>query len=852
MRPRLFGPAFKIPPAPAVFTTDFHRRLPAETNAPTALAYTVSVRSLCEFTAKRGDLDRRFTPSATALEGQQGQAAVQARRGPGYETEIVLQCQIERLLVRGRADGYDAGPNCLEEIKTIRGHPDAIPENRRHLHWAQLQTYGALLCQARNLAEVQLALVYVDTATLQETVLRQLCSAAELQAAFETRCQQFMHWAQQETAHRLARDAALLQLPFPPGEFRPGQRGLAEAVYRSAVSGRCLLAQAPTGIGKTLGTLFPLLRAMPGQGLDKIGYLTCKGTGRITALHALQALRAHTPGEHLRVLALVAKDQACEHPGKACHAQACPLAQGFYDRLPAARQDAVAIGWMDPAAQRSVALQHGICPYYLGQELLRWADVVVGDVHHVFDASGQLHGLAQALDWRLALLVDEAHNLVDRTRQMYSAALTLAQVRAAAPLAPAALRPHFSRLVQALGEAAIAQPDLYTAYSETPEALAEALQELVAALGEHLQTQPMATGPVLNFYFEAVRMQKALDRLGSHSLLDIERGGGADVADSAETADIESELTLFGAAEDLGLGNAGGVPLAANTAQASATLSVRCINPGVFLRPRFEACHSAVLFSATLAPQAYQRDLLGLPDNTAWIDVPPVFAPENLQVQIAHRVSTRYPHRLASLKAVVDLMAQQFVQHPGNYLAFFSSFSYLQQAADALALRHPQVPQWRQARAMDDAARQAFLARFVPQGQGVAFAVLGGAFAEGVDLPGSRLIGAFIATLGLPPVSPLQDQFRQRLDTLFGPGHGYADLVPGLHKVVQAAGRVLRAPDDRGWLWLMDQRYSRPDVQALLPAWWLNTPGVGLAAPTSPTSSPASPPPGLPALYPPT
>ena len=203
-----------------------------------------------------------------------------------------------------------------------------------------------------------------------------------------------------------------------------------------------------------------------------------------------------------------------------------------------------------------------------------------------------------------------------------------------------------------------------------------------------------------------------------------------------------------------------------------------------------------MLFSATLAPQAYQRDLLGLPDSTAWIDVPPAFAAENLHVQVARRVSTRYPHRAASLAAVVDLMANQFVQHPGSYLAFFSSFHYLQQAADALALRHPGVVQWRQARSMDDAARLAFLSRFVPGGQGVAFAVLGGAFSEGVDLPGSRLVGAFITTLGLPPVSPVQDQFRQRLDGLFGPGHGYADLVPGLHKVVQAAGRVIRTPLD--------------------------------------------------------
>ena len=277
----------------------------------TPWTYTVSVRSLCEFVAKRGDLDRRFTPSATALEGLAGQAAVVARRGPDYESEVALEGFSGLLRVRGRADGYDAPRHCLEEIKTIRGHPDDIPENRRHLHWAQLETYAALLCRQRGLDEVHLALVYVDAGTQSETVLRQLAGAADLDAAFEARCQAFTAWAVQEAAHRAARDAALTELPFPPGEFRPGQRTLAEAVYRAAANGRCLLAQAPTGIGKTLGTLYPLLRAMPGQRLDKIGYLTCKGTGRITALDALQRLRAATPGRAQRVLTRVGQEQAC-------------------------------------------------------------------------------------------------------------------------------------------------------------------------------------------------------------------------------------------------------------------------------------------------------------------------------------------------------------------------------------------------------------------------------------------------------------------------------------------------------------------------------------------------------------
>ena len=765
--------------------------------------YTVSVRSLCEFTAKRGDLDRRFTPSATALEGQAGQMAVYARRSPGYETELPLEGQWGSLRVRGRADGFEADVNRLEEIKTIRGPVERIPENRQALHWAQLETYGALIAAERGLAELELALVYVDADTQNETVLRQKATAATLQASFEARCRAFEAWAQQEAAHRSARDQGLAALPFPLGELRPGQRLLAEAVYRVAANGRCLLAQAPTGIGKTLGTLYPLLRAMPGRQLDKIGYMTCKGTGRITALEALHALREHTPGRPLRVMTLVAKEQACEHPTLACHGDACPLASGFYDKLPAARAEAVAAGWLDAAAQRRIALQHGLCPYYLGQELLRWADVVVGDVHHAFDPHGQLYGLAQSQGWQLALLVDEAHNLIDRTRDMYSTALSLTRVREVLAEAPVALRAPLRRLAAELADLAASQSADFEPLKEIPDDLADALQRVNAALAEHVQNHPLDVGPMLQFYFEVLALQRLLDRFDTHSLCDLQRRAAP--ADAATAAPATLSLLPGDAAADPG---------------RDVVLSVRNIVPGHFLKERFEALASVTLFSATLGPPDYPRQLLGLPEDTAWIDVPAPFPPEHLSVRVAHRLSTRYDHREASLDALVDLLATQFEEHPGNYLAFFSSFDYLDKAAARLARRHPQLPQWSQSRAMGDGARRAFLDRFVPDGRGIGFAVLGGAFAEGVDLPGTRLIGAFIATLGLPPVSPLQDMIRERLDSLFGADHGYADLVPGLQKVVQAAGRVLRSADDRGWVWLLDRRYARPDVRALLPAWW--------------------------------
>ena len=749
-------------------------------------AYSVSVRSLCEFTAKAGDLDRRFTPTATALEGLAGQAAGVARRGPGYESEVQLQGRCGHLRVRGRADGFDTQRQRLEEIKTIRGRADEVPANRRALHWAQLETYAALLCSSRRLTRLDLALVYVDAETQHETVLQRPAEATALQAAFEARCAAFADWAAQEATHRSARDAALAVLPFPLGAFRPGQRRLAETVWRHAVQQRCLLAQAPTGIGKTLGTLFPLLRAMPGQRLDRLAFLTCKTSGRLAAMHALQQLRGTAPAQPLRMLALVSKDDACEHPGQPCHGDACPLARGFHDRLPAARAAAVAEAWLDPAAQRRIALQHGVCPYHLGQELLRWADVVVADVHHAFDPNGQLFGLAQALDWRWALLVDEAHNLVDRARQMHSAQMRLSDIAAAWSEAPAALRAPLQRW-HAVAAALVAEaPCDDHAIDTPPDRLLHTLQALTTALATHLQAQPLASGPLLGLHFQALALQRLLERFGPHSLFEVQRGAAP----------------------------------GCSSAEPDASFGVRNVVPGAFLRQRWAAVHSATLFSATLGPAAFPRDMLGLPASTGWVDIAPAFPPEHLQVRVARRLSTRYPHRAASLGAVVRLMAAQFHAHPGNYMAFFSSFAYLDMAAVQLAALHPSLPQWRQARGMGASDRLAFLERLQPGGQGIAFAVLGGAFAEGVDLPGTRLVGAFIATLGLPPVGPAQDRTRQRLDALFGPGHGYADRVPGLQRVVQAAGRVLRGPSDRGWLWLMDERYAQPDVRALLPAWW--------------------------------
>ena len=248
--------------------------------------------------------------------------------------------------------------------------------------------------------------------------------------------------------------------------------------------------------------------------------------------------------------------------------------------------------------------------------------------------------------------------------------------------------------------------------------------------------------------------------------------------------------------------------------------ALRNVIPAPFLAQRFEAAKSTILFSATLTPWHFYRDTLGLPENTAQVEVQSPFRSEQLSVQVVNHISTRYRHRETSVSPIVDLISRQFAQRPGNYLAFFSSFDYLQSVTRLFRSKYPEIPLWEQTRGMGEPEQNEFLARFTPTGRGVGFAVLGGSFAEGIDLPGKRLSGAFIATLGLPQVNPVNEQIRQRMDAIFNAGYEYAYFFPGIQKIVQAAGRVIRTQLDEGIIYLIDDRFTRGDVLRLLPPWW--------------------------------
>jgi Rad3-related DNA helicase len=367
---------------------------------------------------------------------------------------------------------------------------------------------------------------------------------------------------------------------------------------------------------------------------------------------------------------------------------------------------------------------------------------------------------------------------------MYSASLDQGQLQALRQSKPEGLVSALDRLNRQWNALYKDQHAQYQASERLPDGLLSALQQCIGLIQERLNQAPAQVDPLLlQFFYQALQFSRVAELFDEHFIFDISLRNGP-------------------------------------RKRRLATLCLRNVVPARLLGPRMSAARSVTLFSATLSPRHFYADLLGMPGDTAWLEVAAPFKAEQLDVRIVSQVSTRFQHRQASLAPIVELIAEQYRNRPGNYLAFFSSFEYLQQVAGLLAERYPQLPRWEQAAGMDEAAREAFLARFVPDGQGIGFAVLGGAFGEGVDLPGTRLIGAFVATLGLPQVNPINEQFKQRLGRQFGAGFDYAYLYPGVRKVIQAAGRVIRGDDDRGVLLLIDERFAEPRVQQMFPAWW--------------------------------
>ncbi len=757
---------------------------------------SVSVKQLCDFAARSGSLEFRYTPAPSSDEGMAGHRTVQERRPEPYLAEHPLSGVCEGLIVGGRVDGYFADDHAcyLEEIKTHRGNLARIGPGKRDLHWAQLKVYGALFCHLHRRSEISLRLTYFEVRKEEEIQEDEVYAAEDLWQFLRDLCQRYCRWMAQETRHRQARDTALRTLVFPFGDFRGGQRSLSESVYKALSTNTPMLLQAPTGIGKTMGVLFPALHAMPVQQLDRVFYLTCRNTAKPLALSALECIVEHQPDTvPLRVLELTSLEQSCDHPDAACHGDSCPLAKGFFDKLDRARQEAAECRFLNADSLARIARKHDLCRYFLAQEMAQWSDVVVADVNHYFDQHALLYALTVEHEWRVVPVVDEAHNLIERARAMYSIDLNEAALLQTVRNPPAALQKPIQRLESAWNE--LVKPYVVNGHhlkaadyilDDVPEVLNEALYGLIAAVTDYLSDHHRAKD-IQQILFLAIGFLRLAEKFGDHSLCTL------------RVAASEKHYL-----QDRG----------------SAALIIDNLVPADHLAPRFKTACSVILFSATLSPSDYYNDLLGMLDNTVFANIPSPFRREQIDLRLITDISTRMDQRLDSMPALAGRIASQSERCAGNYLVFLSSFSYAAALTAYLQKKHPNLNVQCQSESMSALDRQLFIQFVSDERPSIGVCVLGGVFGEGVDLPGDKLIGVFIATLGLAPHDEKRERLKDVLEYRYGDGYNYTYLYPAITKVIQAAGRLIRSPDDRGVIELIDDRYRFAKIRKLLPEWW--------------------------------
>ena len=730
------------------------------------------IRQLVEFLLRSGSIDSRFAGFDRALEGARIHRRLQKAAGEGYAAEVPLCADYTvdgiRFTLEGRADGIftnETGVVTIDEIKTTAVPEEEICEDMNPCHWAQGMVYGAIYSAQESLPAVDVRLTYyqIDTDRILRFVRH--FSRQELEQFLHKLLHRYLPWAQRQLAWQETRSGSLTAMRFPFEAYRPGQRALAGEVWRACTAapskkGTRLFCQAPTGIGKTMSALFPALKAMGSGCGEKLFYLTARNTTQAAAEDAIARLRAVQPDLALRSVTLTAKEKACLHPDAeghpACLPEVCPYANGYYDRI----KNALAAlldgsGQFSRAALADTARQFTVCPFELGLDLSEWCDVVIGDYNYLFDPVVHLKRFFDTSgDW--LFLIDEAHNLPDRARAMYSARFCKSSLTDAK---------------RTLGKGKSA---LKTALTKADKAMREARQAW-------LEDNPEADAhpQMLELYFAVQDLVRAAERYDSHFVTQLTARGS------------ELELQLL------------------------------CLDPAPFVDASLSTGRSATLFSATLTPPAYYRSVLGCADARA-VALESPFPAGNLGLFCLPGISTRYRDRERSVQSVSDALARLAQSRVGNYLAFFPSYAYLRQVQEDFSARYPGISTLVQESGLDDAARAAFLARFEPDPAHtlLGFAVMGGIFGEGVDLAGDRLIGCAIVGVGLPQVNPRQEMLRRYYDAQNGAGFDYAYRYPGMNKVLQAAGRVIRTPEDKGVVLLLDDRFAKPDYQRLFPLHW--------------------------------
>ncbi|EIT84735.1 helicase c2 [Fictibacillus macauensis ZFHKF-1] len=744
----------------------------------------VSVRTLVEYVFRSGSIDPRFRTNTTLQDGTRLHQKVQQTYNEGDQKEVYLQCKYDKnnltFEIDGRCDGilFSKLLITIDEIKSTAKELSAINKESYPVHWAQAKVYAYMYAMDHGLSTIDVQLTYIQKVTEEKKCFRQTFTVEELTLFMDDVLDRYTAYATLLLSHRSKRNASIQALSFPFQNYRAGQRKLAGAVYISIAQQKDILAQAPTGIGKTMSTIFPTIKAI-GEGIiERFFYVTAKTITREAAENAISLLEK--AGLQFHTVTLTAKDKMCPND---CGKDECPFADGHYDRLNGAVLDILK---HERSMKRTViqqyAMKHRLCPFEFSLDLAYIADAVIGDYNYIFDPRVSLKRMSDERKRETALLVDEAHNLVDRGREMFSAVLMQSAFEDIYS-SYIKLNPTLSQSAYAvqsfLGQLTHKMTDAYYIDDTPPAELEEWLDVFTAVAERELFRQQADQDLLRDTYFMAQRFLKVCRLYDEHYKTYAMREG----------SDIS--LKLF------------------------------CLDPAQLLTNMRRKYRSAVFFSATLTPLDYYKEMMGLQAEDYILALPSPFSKEQLHVCI-QPLSTRYVDRNKTKASLVSTLKRTVKEWPGNYLVFFPSYQYMNDVYEAFMQCEIDVATRKQESYMTEEEREAFLMDFQSERSSslVGFAVMGGIFSEGVDLVGNRLTGVIIVGVGLPQLSLernlIKDYFGQRGKE----GYHYAYTYPGMNKVLQAGGRLIRTESDQGVVVLIDDRFMQPLYQGMLPHEW--------------------------------
>lgn len=741
--------------------------------------HSVSVRALAEFAFEKGDLLSPARAAARMRDGVRGHQALQELLPGSWRPEVPVSRDVpvngEVLRVHGRADAVymDRERVRVLEIKTTSRDPGGILKFDHPVHWAQGELYACLFCLNEGIPRAEVHLTYARLDGKKRQFVEEY-EAWELEERLTAYAGPYLDWVTRLDEWRDSSRPTLDDLAFPYESYRDGQWEMAKQVFLAMKRGGSALIEAPTGIGKTAASLFGALKALGKGHVTAIFYLTARTTGRQAAEDALDRMRER--GLRLRSVTITAKEKVCLLERRDC--QACPYAAGYYDRRREALREALALQKLDAEAIRDLALEHELCPFELSLDLSETADVIICDYNYAFDPRVRLKRHFEGRS-RAGLLVDEAHNLPGRAREMLSCTVSgrrLAELRRQV----ARFEGKDSPMVRLMSELLVAldgrdqEPE---SAAELPEAVVEAVRRFAEIAMELEPAEPQ----VVDFVYDCqwfAQLAKQFDEDHCRALLLPE----------------------------------------------GRTLAVRlwCFDPSKHLRATLRRVGGAAFFSATLTPLHHYAQQLGLDgDGDEQLQLESPFPRENLMV-LRMPLKVGMKDRERTLGSVCQIIHAMSEARPGNYIACFPSYAYLEMAFRRYRLLWPYDDAVRQESDMSERQRLDFIGRFrpAPQRSMVAFVVLGGVFAEGIDLPDDRLSGAAIVSTGIPQISFEREQLRERLDDADDGGYDAAYTYPGIRRVLQAAGRVIRTERDRGVVLLVDMRYRQEKYRALMPPHW--------------------------------